>query len=101
MKDDMAVYVNTFFEARVQQLFSLAATVEEIFSSAGLEYRIVGGLAIYLYVEEAAPDAGRLTKDIDIIVRRRDLEGIAKAAEAFGFQYRHVAGIDMLTRADQ
>jgi len=42
------------------------------------------------------PDAGRLTKDIDIAVRREDLERIAKAAEAFGLQHRHVAGVDML-----
>ena len=97
----MPVYVNTFFEERVQHLFDLAAMVERIFASAGLDYRIVGGLAAYVYVEEAAPDAGRLTKDIDIIVRRPDLERIASAAEAFGFEHRHVAGIDMLTRADQ
>lgn len=97
----MAVYVNTFFEDRVQQLFDLAATVERIFVSAGLDYRIVGGLAAYLYVEDAAPDAGRLTRDIDIVVRRADLERIAQAAEPFGFAHRHVAGIDMLTRADQ
>jgi hypothetical protein len=97
----MGTYVNTFFEERVQQLFSLAETVEKIFSAAGLDYRIVGGLAAYLYVEEAAPDAGRLTRDIDIVVRRDDLNQIAKAAEAFGFEYRHVPGIDMLTRSDQ
>jgi hypothetical protein len=75
--------------------------VERIFSSVGLEYRIVGGLAAYLYVEEAAPDAGRLTKDIDIVVRRADLEKIVNAAAAFGFEHRHVAGVDMLTRVDQ
>lgn len=94
-------YVNTFFEDRVQQLFDLGAIVEKIFSTAGLEYRVVGGLAVYLYVEEAAPDAGRLTKDIDILVRREDLDRIAKAAEPFGFEHRHVAGVDMLTRSDQ
>jgi hypothetical protein len=97
----MGMYVNTFFEERVQQLFDLAATVERIFSTAGLDYRVVGGLAVYLYVEEAAPDAGRLTKDIDIVVRRENLDRIAKAAEAFGFEHRHVAGVDMLTRTDQ
>jgi hypothetical protein len=94
----MAVYVNTFFEARVEQLFDLAGLVERVFSSAGLEYRVVGGLAAYLYVEEAEPDAGRLTKDIDIAVRREDLERIAKAAEPFGLQHRHVAGVDMLVQ---
>lgn len=39
----MAEFVNTFFEERVEQLFDLASLVEQIFSSAGLEYRIVGG----------------------------------------------------------
>ena len=96
----MAVFVNTFFEKRVEQLFDLAERVEKAFSCAGLEYRVVGGLAAYLYVEEAEPDAGRLTKDIDIVVRREDLTKIAEAVKPFGLQYRHVAGIDMLTQAE-
>jgi hypothetical protein len=97
----VAVFVNSFFEERVQRLFELAGLVEKIFASAGVEYRIAGGLAAYLYVEQAEPDAGRLTKDIDIAVRRQDLEKIAKAAEPFGLEYRHVAGVDMLVQADQ
>lgn len=97
----MAVFVNRFFEERVQQLFDLAELVEKIFSTAGLEYRIVGGLATYLYVEECEPDAGRLTKDIDVIVRREDLEKIAKGAGQFGLEHRHVAGIDMLVQAEK
>jgi hypothetical protein len=95
----VATYVNSFFETRVQQLFTLAEVVERAFASAGLEYRVVGGLAAYLYVEEREPDAGRLTKDIDITVRREDLAAIAKAVEPFGLQYRHAAGIDMLVQA--
>lgn len=91
-------FVNTFFEKRVEQLFDLARRVEEAFASAGLDYRVVGGLAVYLYVEETAPDAGRLTKDIDIAVRRADLERIAQAVAPFGLQYRHAAGVDMLVQ---
>ena len=97
----MPVYVNTFFEERVQDLFNLADLVEQIFASAGLEYRVVGGLAAYLYVEEVAPDAGRLTKDIDIAIRREDLDKIVKACQPFGLEYRHTAGVDMLVRKDQ
>jgi hypothetical protein len=89
----VAVFVNTFFEKRVERIFDLAERVEEAFSSAGLEYRIVGGLATYLYVEELEPDAGRLTRDIDIAVRREDLRKIAEAVEPFGLHYRHVAGV--------
>jgi hypothetical protein len=97
----MAVFTNLFFEERVEQLFDLAGLVERIFSSAGLEYRLIGGLAVYLYVEEVEPDAGRLTKDIDIAVRRDDLERIARAAGPFGLRHRHVAGVDMLVQTDQ
>ncbi|MGA2136734.1 MAG: hypothetical protein ABSH50_30970 [Bryobacteraceae bacterium] len=97
----MPAYVNTFFEDRVQQLFDLAAIAQQMFSSADLEYRIIGGLAVYLYVEEREPDAGRLTKDVDIAVHRADLDRIAEAAAPFGFELRHVAGVDMLSRIDQ
>ncbi len=61
--------------------------------------RVIGGLAVYLYVEEAEPDAGRLTRDIDIAVRRNDLDRIARAVEPFGMEYRHVAGADTLVQA--
>jgi hypothetical protein len=95
----VALYVNTFFEKRVEQLFDLAGRVEAAFAAARLEYRVIGGLAVYLYVEEAEPDAGRLTRDIDIAVRREDLDQIARAVEPFGMHYRHVAGVDMLVQA--
>ncbi len=98
MAAGMPTYVNTFYEDRVERIFDLAGLVERLFASGGLEYRIVGGLAAYLYVEEAAPDAGRLTRDIDIIVRREDLNRIATAAGKFGLEYRHAAGLDMLIR---
>jgi hypothetical protein len=94
------LYVNTFFEKRVEQLFDLAGRVEAAFAANGLDYRVVGGLAAYLYVEEALPDAGRLTRDIDIAVRREDLARIAAAVEPCGLHYRHVAGVDMLVQAE-
>lgn len=97
----MSPFVNTFFEERLQDLFSLAARVEKAFRSAGIEYRVVGGLAAYLYVEEAEADAGRLTKDIDIVVLREDLARIAAAVEPFGLEYRHTAGVDMLVQKER
>jgi hypothetical protein len=94
------VLVNTFFEKRVNQLFDLARRVDEALSAAGIDYRVIGGLAAYLYVEDREPDAGRLTKDIDIVVRREDLARIADAVRAVGLEYRHTAGIDMLVEEE-
>jgi hypothetical protein len=94
----MQVFANTFFEERVEQLFDLAGRIEQAFANAGLDYRVAGGLAAYLYVEEVEPAAGRLTRDIDITVRREDLERIAEAVKPFSLEYRHVAGVDMLVQ---
>jgi hypothetical protein len=94
-------FVNSFFEKRLEQIFELALLVDKALSAAGIDYRVVGGLATYLYVEEAEPDAGRLTRDIDMAVRREDLERIAQAVQPFGLEYRHVAGADMLIRAGE
>src|SRR4051812_25590620 len=100
-RSSVARYINAFFEERVEQLFDLANLVEQIFSAAGLDYRVIGGLAAYLYIEESQPEAGRLTQDVDIAVRRADLDRIAQAAERFGLAYRHVAGIEMLVQAEK
>lgn len=94
----MAVFVDTFFERRLAQLLDLARRVDDALRFAGIDYRVVGGLAVYLYVEEREPDAGRLTRDIDVAVRREDLPSIATAVEPFGLQYRAVAGMDMLVQ---
>ena len=51
----MEVFVNSFFEKRVAQLFELAELVEKVFSSAGIEYCVIGGLAGDLNVEGCTP----------------------------------------------
>jgi hypothetical protein len=96
---DVELLVNSFFEKRERELLGLAHWVEKLFASAGLEYCVAGGLAVYLCVEEAEPDAGRLTKDIDIVVRRSDLDNIAKSAGAFGLCYSCAGGEHMLRQA--
>ena len=96
----MPAFVNSFFEERVERLFDLAITLEKAFSAAAIEYRVVGGLAVYLYVEQAEPDAGRRARDIDLVVRRQDLQRIADAVKPFGLEYRHAAGLDMLVERE-
>jgi hypothetical protein len=95
----VSALVNTFFEQRVEQLFDLAQRIDAAFLIAGLDYRIVGGLAAYLYVEEIDPDAGRLTRDVDIAIRREDLAKIDAAVRPLGLEYCHGAGIDMLVQS--
>jgi hypothetical protein len=92
----VSLLVNTFFGERLQDLLGLAARVGSLSARQALStgWWWPGGLS--LYVEEAEEDAGRLTKDIDIVVHRADLARIAEAVVPFGLEYRQAAGIDML-----
>ncbi|MEO8024823.1 MAG: hypothetical protein ABI823_00035 [Bryobacteraceae bacterium] len=91
--------MNTFFEERVDQLVDSAKRVADAFEKAGIPYQIIGGLATYIHVDTRSPIDARLTRDVDVAVRRADLDRIRKAVEAFGFKYRHIAGVDMLVDA--
>ena len=88
--------VNAHYEKHVEQLVEIASRFAEALSKAGIEYRIVGGLAVYLHVNAIDPLAARLTRDIDAAVRRTDLAAIAQLVKRFGLEFRHVAGVDML-----
>jgi len=83
----------------VEQLFKVLSSVAGALSQAGIEYRVVGGIAVFLHISEINPLAARLTQDIDMAVDRRDLSAIAAAVRPLGFVPRHVAGVDMLVDA--
>ncbi|MBV9768413.1 MAG: hypothetical protein JOZ32_02480 [Bryobacterales bacterium] len=84
----------------MEQLFGLVAHLHFALTKAGIEYRVIGGMAVFLQVSARDPDAARFTRDVDIAVDRTDLERISKAAEDFAFRHRHVGGLDMLVSAE-
>ena len=86
-------------DRHVEQLFEILDRLGKALGQAGIEYRVVGGVAVFLHVEERDPLAARLTRDIDIAVDRRDLTRIAEAVGPLGLEYRHAAGVDMLVDA--
>ena len=62
--------------------------------AAGIPYAIIGGNAVANWVSRVDESAVRFTKDVDILIRRDDLETAASALSAVGFVRRHAAGID-------
>jgi hypothetical protein len=67
--------------------------------AAGIPYRVVGGVAVFIQVEQCDPGKGRMTQDVDVAVRRSHLAEIAAAAEKYGFTYRHAAGLMLVDAA--
>lgn len=88
--------INTLFEER---LFALVGVLEKIARSLADEkipYELVGGGAVMVQVNRVDPSAVRNTKDVDIMVYRRDFERVKDVAQRHGFTFRHAAGLDML-----
>jgi hypothetical protein len=93
--------VNILFEERLFNLVGVLQKIAEPLSEAGVPYEVVGGLAVLIHVEEADPTHSVLTRDVDILISRSDLERVVAVAESRGFRFRHAAGVDMLLYGDK
>jgi hypothetical protein len=87
------------YDNHLEQLTAVAERVCRVLGEAGIEYRVVGGLAVFFHVGSRDPLAARLTKDVDLAVDRADLSRITESVRSLGLEYRHVAGVDMLVDA--
>ena len=63
--------------------------------AAGIPYAVAGGNAIAAWVSTVDEAAVRNTRDVDMMLRRSDLDSARLALEREGFIYRHVAGLDV------
>ncbi len=77
---------------KVRQRVLRAASALEL---AGIPYAVVGGNAVAAWVSRVDEAAVRNTQDVDILLRRTDLDAAKTAMADAGFVYRHVASIDM------
>ena len=62
---------------------------------AGVLYAVVGGNAVAAWVARVDEAAVRNTQDVDLLIRRNDLDAAGAALSTVGFVRRHVAGIDL------
>ena len=77
---------------RVRDRLARAAAALE---GAGVPYAIVGGNAVAAWVATVDPSAVRNTQDVDVLLRRGDLDAAGRALAAAGFVRANVAGVEM------
>jgi hypothetical protein len=63
--------------------------------SAGVAYAVIGGNAVAAWVGQVDQSAVRFTQDVDLLIRRADLDAARAALELAGFRYRHTASTDL------
>jgi hypothetical protein len=73
------------------RLLRVTAALEQ----AGIGYAVVGDNAVAVWVGRVDEAAVRFTRDVDVLIRRGDLNAIKAVLESSGFVYRHTASIDM------
>lgn len=91
----------TAYDTHVEQLFERIQQLHSLLSAAGVPYRIVGGVAVFIHVSERDPLRARLTADVDAAIYREHLPAVIEAAQEAGWVYRHLGGVDMLVDAEK
>jgi len=88
--------VNLAFEERLFDLVGVLRKITAPLMAAGVPHELIEGLAVLVHVEEADPEHSTLTRDVDLMIRRTDLESVIEIASRNGFRFRHARGVDML-----
>lgn len=63
--------------------------------AAGVPYAVIGGNAVMAWVEQVDESAVRFTQDVDLVLRREDLDRAREALGKAGFVHRRSAGVEM------
>jgi len=73
------------------RLVRVTAALEQ----AEIVYAVIGGNAVAAWVGQVDASAVRFTQDVDVLIRRADLDAVKSTLEPHGFIYRHSASEDM------
>ena len=83
------------FEEAVETVHQRVLRVTSVLDRHGVPYEVIGGLAVAAWVSRVDPEAVRATRDVDLLIRRQDLERAKTALEETGFRFRQVLGLPM------
>jgi len=83
----------------VERVERLLKTVTTALDQAGIPYAVIGGNAVATWVATRDVGAVRATKDVDILLRRSDLQSVADVLAPLGFISDDVMGIPVFMEA--
>lgn len=82
-------------ERAVENVTKLLLKATAALEAGGVPHAVIGGNAVAAWVSQIDEGAVRNTRDVDILLRRSDLEAAKAAMAAAGFEHAEVAGVDL------
>ena len=80
-------------EQYMRSLRAKAVKVSKALTDAGVPHAVIGGMAVLAHALRAGQGFERMTRDLDILIKRTDLERVAQALQPLDFRYRQIMGI--------
>jgi hypothetical protein len=84
----------------VERVERLLLRVTQALDAAGVPYAVIGGNAVAAWVSIVDSGATRATKDVDLLLRRADLNRAREVLSAIGLIYDEVLGVPVFMEAD-
>ncbi|MDQ6708684.1 MAG: hypothetical protein M3Z85_22225 [Acidobacteriota bacterium] len=73
--------INLLFEERLFGLVEILHKAAGMFAAEDIPYELVGGMAVAAWIEQVDRDQIMLTRDVDIMIRRSDLDRVLEGQE--------------------
>jgi hypothetical protein len=93
--------VNLLFESGMYSLVNDLENIVMALQHAGIQFEVVGGVAVNAHILALHRSRSFVTRDIDLLVNRSDLQRIADAAESLGYHAKKMMGGYTLIRPEQ
>jgi len=93
--------VNLLFEHGMYSLMDDLERIVTVLREAKVPFEIIGGVAVNAHILGVRRSRSFVTRDIDLLVQRPDLQNILASAESAGYTGRKMMGGFMLIRPGQ
>jgi hypothetical protein len=93
--------VNLLFEKGMYSLMDDLERIVSVLRQAGVPFEVIAGVAVNAHVLGVERSRSFVTRDIDLLVNRRDLDRIVNAAAPAGYAVRKIVGGFLLIRPEQ
>ena len=93
--------VNLLFETGMYNLMDELERIVKVLRDSRISFEVVGGVAVNAHILAVHRSRAFVTRDIDLLVQRDDLDRIVAAAQEAGYSGRKILGRFLLIRPGQ